>query len=118
MGLSLKSSVQTALSAAEAFMTPKQHQVVASFMQAPFTGTYTAQSGEIVGILKNMKATFAANLKTAMETEAAQAEAYNEFMKTSLEAAAEMEKLYMDAQEELGDNDQELSDKREQLDAA
>jgi hypothetical protein len=116
--LSLKSSVQTALSAAEAFMTPQQHKVVASFVQAPFTGTYTAQSGEIVGILKNMKATFAANLKTAIETENSQVKAYNEFMKTSLEAAAEMERLYVDAQEELGDNDLELSNKREQLDAA
>jgi hypothetical protein len=116
--LSLKSSVQSALSAAEAFMTEDQSKKVAAFVQAPFTGTYTAQSGEIVGILKNMKATFAANLATAIETENTQVAAYHEFMKTSLAAEAEMTALYADAQEELGDNDQQLSHKKEQLDAA
>ena len=33
--------------------------------KAPFTGSYTAQSGEVVGILKNMRDTFESELAAA-----------------------------------------------------
>merc|ERR1719271_1209638 len=67
--LSLQSSMQDALSAAEAFMDPKQYQSVTAFLQAPFTGTYTSQSGAVMGIIKNMRDTFEANLADARAQE-------------------------------------------------
>jgi len=116
--LTLKTSMQTALSAAEAFMDEKQYHSFTSFMQAPFTGTYSSQSGAVVGILKNMRDTFKANLESAIGNEESQLESYNALMKVKKDAHADMSGLYEDAQENLGDNDKELSVKRTQLDKA
>jgi hypothetical protein len=116
--VSLRKTVKQALIAASAFTNKKQVQKVESFLQAPFTGTYAAQSGEVVGIIKDMKDTFTSNLESARAAEAAALESHTAFMKNMLEAYAAMEALYEEKQEILGDNDQELSDKRTSLDAA
>merc|ERR1719399_1230456 len=50
----LDDHMKEALCAASVFMNAKQRSIVSSFIQAPFTGNYNAQSGEIVGVLKNM----------------------------------------------------------------
>merc|ERR1719191_2297318 len=71
----LTSSVEDVLKGASLFLPQKQQKAVAAFIQAPFTGTYSAQSGEIVGILKNMRDTFKANLATAQASEKSDAEA-------------------------------------------
>jgi len=113
--LSLQSSMKNALSGAEAFMNEKQYKSVTSFMQAPFTGTYTSQSGQVMGIIKNMRDTFEANLVTAISTEKSQLKSHNAFMKVKEDAHADMSRLYEDAQGTLGDNDGELSSKRGQL---
>jgi predicted nucleic acid-binding Zn-ribbon protein len=113
--LSLQSSMQKAMSAAEAFMDQKQHDTYMSLMQAPFTGTYTSQSGQVVGIIKNMRDTFEANLADAIATEKSQLESYDDLMKVKTEAWNDMSKLYDEAQGALGDNDGELSVKRSQL---
>lgn len=42
-----------ALMAASAFVSKKQLSKVDAFLQAPFTGAYTSQAGEVVGILKD-----------------------------------------------------------------
>merc|ERR1719291_1124057 len=61
--VTLSASVKEALLAANAFASnPKQAKALDSLLQAPFTGTYAAQSGEVVGILKDMLDTFRANL--------------------------------------------------------
>jgi hypothetical protein len=52
--LSIQHSVKQALSAASFFLEPEEKRTVAAFVQGPFTGSYTSQSGQIVGILKNM----------------------------------------------------------------
>ena len=44
--------MKAALRAASVFLTGKQRNQVTAFVQAPFTGNYNSQSGEIVGILK------------------------------------------------------------------
>jgi len=116
--LSLQTSMQQAMKAAEAFMDDKQYKTVTSFMQGPFTGTYSSQSGAVVGIIKNMRDTFKANLADAIATEKSQLESYDEFMEVKKAAFKEMSELYEDAQEKLGDNDKELSTKRTQLDKA
>lgn len=114
----LQTSVQNALSAAEAFMDQKQYQAATSFLQAPFTGTYTSQSGQVMGIIKNMRDTFIANLKTAIADEEKQVEEYDAFMEESTSAYKTMKGLYEEAQAELGANDAELSSKRSQLNEA
>eukprot|EP00747_Dinoflagellata_sp_TGD_P137796 gnl/TRDRNA2_/TRDRNA2_175726_c0_seq65.p1 gnl/TRDRNA2_/TRDRNA2_175726_c0~~gnl/TRDRNA2_/TRDRNA2_175726_c0_seq65.p1 ORF type:complete len:749 (+),score=304.12 gnl/TRDRNA2_/TRDRNA2_175726_c0_seq65:100-2346(+) len=114
----LKSTVKVALAAAKVFLAPHQKHTVESFLQAPFTGTYTSQSAEIVGILKNMRDTFKQNLANARATEDAQSKAFKKFMKTKNEEYDMMKEEYEEKQENLGTNDDELSAKKTQLDDA
>jgi hypothetical protein len=116
--VSLGADVKAALTAASIFLSPKQRTQMTSFLQAPFTGTYTSQSGEIVGILKDMRATFESNLETARATEKAAKEAYDAFMKTKEEAFKSMETTFNEKQETLSSNDEALSSKKKQLTTA
>jgi ABC-type transporter Mla subunit MlaD len=68
-------------------MTPSMRRTVASFLQAPedyfdseptFKQSYAPQSGQIFGILRQMKETFEANLSQAQKDEMANAKAYEE----------------------------------------
>merc|ERR1712060_840275 len=77
--LNLKATVKQALLLASS-MTTKHKQVLESFLQAPFTGTYTSQSAEVVGILKDMGDTFRANREAARIAEEKAEKAYNEYM--------------------------------------
>merc|ERR1719277_629590 len=86
----LQTKVRTALQALSGFMSPKQHGAATAFLQAPFTGTYTSQSAEIMGILKSMRDTFEADLKQARADEKAAVEAYDKFMLIKLAAFEEM----------------------------
>jgi len=111
----LQATMQTALSAAEAFMNQKQYTSMTSFLQAPFTGTYTSQSGQVMGIIKSMRDTFADNLQSAVAKEKASLSEFNDFMDVKNKAYKSMSDLYDEAQESLGENDQELGSKRSQL---
>ena len=86
--MKLHGVVKQALLAASSVTGVKQTRIIESFLQAPFTGTYTAQAGEVVGILKDMRDTFKSNLATAQATEAAEAEAHARLMATMREHAA------------------------------
>lgn len=86
----------------------------AAFLQrnahtSPFTGTYTSQSGQIVGTLKNMRDTFEQNLETARRKEAQQLDAHNKFMKVKKDEWAEMDQEYKNQQGTLGGNDGNLA---------
>jgi len=119
--LKLQGRVKEALSAASAFMPAggKERNAVASLLQAaPFAATYTAQSGEVVGILKDMRDTFKENLETATETEKAQLDAHTKYMTTALAAYQTMEKLHDEKQGTLSSNDGDLSAKTQQLSQA
>jgi len=111
----LESSVQTALRAASALMNPKQQSATTAFLQAPFTGTYTSQSAQVLGIIKNMRDTFEANLADARETEKNAIAAYKKFMKIKKEAYDEMSDSYDEKQKSLGGNDGSLATKKKQL---
>merc|ERR1719223_1311641 len=117
IAMKVKTNVKEALVAASAFLTPGQRKGVDSFLQskAPFTGSYTSQSGQIVGILKNMRDTFKANLKSAIATEKSSLGAHTKLMGTLTEAHTEMTTSYEDKQELLGSNDDELATKKEQI---
>merc|ERR1719409_2530830 len=79
----------------EGSFTRKERKVVESFLQAPgdyfdaaptFKQSYAPQSGEIFGILRQMKETFEANLSDSQKEENASQKAYEE-----LKAAKEAE---------------------------
>merc|ERR550534_1564390 len=91
---------------------------VDSFLQAPFTGTYSAQSGEVVGILKDMRDTFTRNLNQARLKEAAAQEAHEKYLEAMGEALEAMEASYESKQKALAANDASLSDKKKKLDSA
>merc|ERR1719355_81480 len=76
-------------------LTRKERKAVTSFLQAPgdyfdasptFKQSYAPQSGEIFGILKQMKETFEANLAESQKEENAAQKAYED-----LKAAKEEE---------------------------
>lgn len=116
--LRLGAQVRGALAAAAAMLPPAQKQSVEAFVQAPFTGSYSAQSGAVVGILKNMKDTFSTNLEAATTKEESASKSHKEFMDVKEEEYATMKASYDSKQEVLTANDEELATKKTQLTAA
>lgn len=116
--VSLGSEVKNALAAASIFLSPTQKKAMTSFLQAPFTGTYTAQSAQIVGILKDMRATFKTNLEDAVATEAKEKEAFDKFMTTKTKGFKAMEESFTEKQDTLSSNDEALTSKKKQLQTA
>jgi len=110
--LNLKETVRQALLAASAVVRKKQPPAIEAFLQAPFTGTYTAQSGEVIGILKDMRDTFKTNLQDAQASEQAALDAYNKFTDTMNKAHADMDNLYQSKQRSLSANDDDLGTKK------
>jgi len=111
----IRSSVEKAMVAASAFLEPEKKSQLEAFLQAPFTGTYSSQSGAIVGILKDMKSTFASNLETAKATEKVSAKSHGEFIKNKEDENTSLKKSYDDKQANLGTNDGDLATKKTQL---
>merc|ERR1719276_294883 len=114
-----KAKMQKALATASVFLTPSQQRQVSSFMQGGgFTGSYSSQSGQVVGILKSMRDTFKSNLVSARAQEKAQLESHEKLMETLKAENTRMTKSFDNKQEELGTNDDSLSDYKEQLSQA
>lgn len=114
----LKTTVRKALVAASALAGQKQTSTIEAFLQEPFTGAYAAQSGEVVGILKDMHDTFKANLEAEKAAEAKAIKAYNKFILNMGKAKSAMEKEYLEKQQALATNDDTLGAKRDQLQLA
>merc|ERR1719162_1753726 len=110
--IKLSGSVKDALKAASVFLSDKQKRSLTSFIQAPFTGTYQSQSGEIVGILKNMRDTFKSNLASARASESAAAESHSKFSKVKEDEFNKQKKSYDDKDKVLGENDDAISTKK------
>merc|ERR1711943_74145 len=93
-------------------LTHRERKAVSSFIQAPedyfdaeptFKQSYAPQSGEIFGILKQMKETFETNLSSSQKEEMANQKAYED-----LKAAKEAE--IAAGQEQIDTKTQELAD--------
>merc|ERR1719272_777089 len=97
---------------ASVFLADKDKQMLTSFIQAPFTGAYQSQSGEIVGLLKNMRDTFKSNLASARASEAAAAESHSAFSTVKTDEFDKMSKSYDDKEKVLGENDDAISTKK------
>jgi len=112
--LKVGSEVQKALGAASVFLTQKQKTTVTAFLQAPFAGAYSSQSGEIVGIIKNMRDTFKANLATARTSEASDLESYTKLSKVKNDEFDGMKAAADENEAQMGRNDGSLSTKKTQ----
>merc|ERR1719359_854705 len=100
----LTSDMKAALRAASVFLTGSERHKVTAFMQAPFTGNYNSQSGEIVGIIKNMRDTFAQNLKSATTAENKAEAEYQKIKAEKEDEYDQMEKAWNDKKKLIGDN--------------
>jgi hypothetical protein len=114
----LNEDAKAALKAASLLLSVKQRKTLDTFLQAPFTGEYQSQSGEIVGILKNMKDTFKSNLATARATEANAVESHTKLTQVSEDEFAKMSATFEAKEKKLSDNDASLSSKKESKTAA
>merc|ERR1719313_2826237 len=112
----LGQDMKKALSAASIFLTGKQRKVVQAFLQAPFTGNYNAQSGEIVGVLKSMLDTFKANLDSARVAEEKKQKEYDEMMEVKSAEYDEMKELFDAKKKEIGDNAAQISTVASEID--
>merc|ERR550537_1844651 len=100
----LDDKTKAALRAASVFLSGKQRAKLSSFLQAPFTGNYGAQSGEIVGVLKQMNDTFTDNLATARATEAKSLKTYTAMDEEDTNEYNQMDSTATARKESIGDN--------------
>merc|ERR550514_1549868 len=114
----LSEQMKKALKAASVFLSSKQRKTLTGFIQAPFTGEYSAQSGEIVGIIKNMKDTFTTNLGNARAGEKASLRAFNKYIEVMTGEFETMSDAKSAKEEMLGQNDAALGSSQETLDSS
>merc|ERR1719174_808554 len=104
--------------------TPAQHKAIAAFVQAPgdyfdaeptFKQSYAPQSGQIFGILKQMKETFETNLSTAQKEEMQGQQAYEE-LKAAKEEEIKAGQAQIDSKtQELADTDEKNAQAKEDI---
>merc|ERR1719482_1638285 len=117
----------------EQIVTPAQRKAVAAFLQAPgdyfdaeptFKQSYAPQSGQIFGILKQMKETFETNLSNSQKEEMQAQQAYEDLKAAKLAEIKAGEEQRDTKAQELADTDsakaqakQDLEDTRNSLSA-
>merc|ERR1712066_1023512 len=120
----LQHEMQTHAAILQGVLTHSERKTANAFIQAPedyfdasptFKQSYAPQSGEIFGILRQMKETFEANLSDAQKEEMANQKAYED-----LKAAKEAEIVAGQAQidtktQELADTDEKLAQAKEDI---
>ncbi|CAK0860484.1 unnamed protein product, partial [Prorocentrum cordatum] len=102
----------------ELFQTSSSVDSLATLLEAPFTAAYSSQSGEVVGILKQMIETFQANVDEATQVEQVAATAYEKLKETLEGAAKTMGEARDEKQGLLSANDGGLGTMKEQLSTA
>merc|ERR1719262_421358 len=105
-------------------ITPSQKRAIASFVQAPedyfdasptFKQSYAPQSGEIFGILDQMKETFEKDLSESQKQELANQKAYDE-LKAAKQTEIQAGQDQIDKKtQELADTDERLAQSKEDL---
>jgi len=117
--LKIQSSIKQALVAADAFVAPEQQQALASLLQISASpGAYSAQSGQVTGILKNMLDTITDNLNSATATEERAVLDYTKFKDNKEAEKLSKEGAYTTAQTSLGENDVTIGNSKTALDTA
>jgi len=104
--------------------THTQRRAVASFLQSPgdyfdasptFKQSYAPQSGEIFGILKQMKETFEANLAATQKDEQANQKAYEDLKAAKQEEITAGQDQIDKKTEELASTDEKLANAKEDV---
>merc|ERR1719422_1161372 len=104
--------------ALEGVLTPKERRAAAAFIQSPadyfdatptFKQSYAPQSGQIFGILRQMKETFQGNLADAQKEETANQKAYEDLKKAKEAEIAAGEAQIETKTEELANVDSRLA---------
>merc|ERR1719298_140748 len=98
-------------------VSQKQSDAVTAFLQQPAAfleqpvaaQSYAPQSGQIFGILKQMKETFESNLSTSQKEELAAQDAYEELKKAKEEEIAAGQDAIDTKTEELATTDEKLA---------
>jgi len=114
----LQHEMQRHSSLLEGVLTPSERRAAAAFIQAPtdyfdasptFKQSYAPQSGEIFGILRQMKETFESNLSASQREEMANQKAYEE-LKAAKQAEIAAGQAQIDSKTaELADTDEKNS---------
>jgi len=112
----LTGDMKAALRAASVFLSGAERKKVQAFVQAPFTGNYNSQSGEIVGVLKSMEDTFKSNLESAITSEEKAQKEYDDLMAVKEAEFTEMETSYNDKKKAIGDNAATIASTDSELD--
>lgn len=116
--MKLKTSIKQALLAANTFLKPEDRSKAESLLQSPLAGTQSAQSGEIVGVLKKLKETFGSNLESARSAEKAAIKAHEEFLATKKEEYDILEESKKNKEATMSENDESLGQKKEAVQEA
>merc|ERR1712178_344365 len=121
---SVQNAMQKHASLLQGVLTHSERRAVSAFIQAPedyfdaeptFKQSYAPQSGEIFGILKQMKETFETNLSASQKEELANQKAYEE-LKAAKEAEIKAGQDQIDAKtQELASTDEKLAESKESL---
>jgi len=97
-------------------LTHKERRVVTSFLQAPASQSYAPQSGEIFGILNQMKESFEQNLAQTQKDEAADVQAYENLKAAKEEEIVAGQEQVETKTQELADTDEKLANAKEDID--
>jgi len=105
-------------------LTRSQRKTVTAFLQAPqdyfdsaptFKQSYAPQSGEIFGILKQMKETFESNLSASQAEETANQKAYEDLKAAKEEEIAAGQAQIDSKTQELADTDEKLANSKQDI---
>jgi len=105
-------------------LSPSERKVAAAFVQAPqdyfdasptFKQSYAPQSGEIFGILRQMKETFEANLSDSQKEEMANQKAYEDLKAAKEEEIAAGQAQIDTKTQELADTDAKNAQSKEDI---
>merc|ERR1712190_202149 len=120
----LQHEIQKHATMLQGVLTHSERKTVNAFVQAPedyfdasptFKQSYAPQSGEIFGILRQMKETFEANLSDAQKEEMANQKAYED-LKAAKEAEIAAGQSQIDTKtQELADTDEKLAQAKEDI---
>merc|ERR1711913_263026 len=128
MGISVATTLQHEMekhaNLLQGVLTHSERQAAIAFIQSPedyfdasptFKQSYAPQSGEIFGILRQMKETFESNLADAQKEETANQKAYED-LKAAKEAEIAAGQAQIDTKtQELADTDEKLANSKEDL---
>merc|ERR1719326_55860 len=120
----LQHELQKHASVLQGVLTHTERKAIAAFIQAPqdyfdasptFKQSYAPQSGEIFGILKQMKETFETNLSDTQKDEMANQKAYED-LKAAKEEEIAAGQAQIDAKtQELADTDEKLAQSKQDV---